>query len=74
MKTLDKQKDECLFEIENVFCANKRYLNRLLELGFVPGQKVEIFKRSIQDKVFIVKIRGGFLSIRKELLKFVSIK
>ena len=74
MKTLDMQKEGVVFEIENVFCANKRFLNRLLELGFVPGQKVEIFKKSILGKVFIVKIRDGLLSIRKHLLKFVSVK
>ena len=74
MKTLDKQKVGVVFEIEDVFCANKRLLFRLLEFGFVPGQKVKIFKKSILGKVFIINIRDGFLSIRKNLLCFVSVK
>ena len=67
-------------------CANKKYIiseieetnfqlkRRLLELGFVPGQKVEICKKSILKRVFLVKIRGGLLSIRANLLRFVSVK
>ena len=74
MKTLDKQKSGQIYEIEGVFCANKKYLFKLLELGFVPGQKVEICKKSILKRVFLVKIRGGLLSIRANLLRFVSVK
>ena len=69
MKTLDKAKKgswQTIVEVENV--EDKR-LFRLVELGFVKGQKVKVEGVSFSKKVFLLQLRNMLVSVRGDLLK-----
>ena len=64
MKNLCEAGDkECLkiVKIESEQLSIKR---RLLELGFLPGRKVKIAKKSLSKKTILVEIEGYLLAIR----------
>ena len=73
MKTLDKAKKgswQTIVEVENV--EDKR-LFRLVELGFVKGQKVKVEGVSFSKKVFLLQLRNMLVSVRGDLLKNVQV-
>lgn len=73
MKTLDKAKKgswQTIVEVENV--EDKR-LFRLVELGFVKGQKVKVEGVSFSKKVFLLQLRNMLVSVRVDLLKNVQV-
>lgn len=74
MKSLDIVECEKNFVIEKVLIDDKKQFQRMCELGFVPGQKVNVCKKSILKKVCLVEIRGGIMSVRTELLRGVFVK
>ena len=47
---------------------------RLLDLGFTPGQKVRILRKSILKKVFLVEIRKFVLSLRREIVQYILVE
>lgn len=51
-----------------------KYSRRLVEMGFLPNQKVEILKKSMQGKTFLVSIRGYVVSIRKDIADAIKIE
>ena len=73
MMTLDKQKIGVICTVEKVFCRDDKLKRRILELGFVEGQKVTLSKKSLFGKVFIVCVRGVFFSMKRDILKYVSV-
>lgn len=52
---------------------NEKFKRRLLELGFVVGEKVKIENTSIMKDVFLVAVRGCLMSVRREILNFVYV-
>lgn len=44
-----------------------KYTRRLYELGFIPNEKIEVLRKSLQRKTFLVAIRGVVFSLQKEL-------
>ena len=50
-----------------------RTKRRLLELGFVVGEKVKIENASTMKDVFLVAVRGCLMSVRREILNFVYV-
>ncbi len=47
---------------------------RLLELGFTPGTRVKVLRRSLLGQAYLVEIRGFTLSMRKEILAYVNVE
>lgn len=60
--------------IEHITRGNDNKINRrLLELGFVNGEKVKVLNMSILKEVLLVEICGFVLSIRKDVAKRIII-
>lgn len=51
-----------------------KYSRRLAEVGFLPNQQVEILKKSMQGKNFLISIRGFVISIRKEIADAIKVE
>ena len=73
MKTLDKAKKGSWQTIEKVENGTQRQVFRLIELGFVKGQKVKVEAISFSRKVFLLQFRGMLLSVRSQLLQNVQV-
>ena len=61
---VEKIKDNAPFKIKR----------RLLELGFTPGVKVKLVRKSLIGQAYLIEIRGFLLSVRKNIASFISIK
>ena len=46
---------------------------RILELGFTPGQKVKIIRKSLLCKAYLIELRGFTLTIRKDIAGLILI-
>ena len=73
MKTLDKAKKGSWQTIEKVENCTQRQVFRLIELGFIKGQKVKVEAISFSRKVFLLQFRGMLLSVRSQLLQNVQV-
>ena len=47
---------------------------RLMELGFVAGQKIKLVKKSLLGETFLLEISDSQLSIRKDLAKYLIVE
>lgn len=47
---------------------------RLCDLGFTPGQRVRLVRRSVLGKALLIEIRGYTLSIRSTVAEAVLVK
>lgn len=47
---------------------------RLAELGFTSGQLLKIERKSLLGETYLIEVRGSFLSVRKDLAKFLIVE
>lgn len=47
---------------------------RLCDLGFTPGQKVKLVRKSVLGKALLIEIRGYTLSVRSTVAEVVVVK
>ena len=52
------------FEIIKIDGAQTPITRRLLELGFLPGRKIRVAKKSLSRKTVLVEISGYLLALR----------
>lgn len=75
MLTLKTCKVGVYFEIQKIESKLPlKMVRRLCDLGFTPGQKVRLLRKSLLGKVLLVELRGYTLSIRGELAKAVLVQ
>lgn len=46
---------------------------RLLELGFTPGTRVRVLRKSLLGQAYLIEIRGFTLSMRREILAHIIV-
>ena len=51
-----------------------KYYLRLLELGFLPGEKLIFKQRSLKKKTFLVQVRGVMFSLQENIANFVVLE
>ncbi len=68
MISLNKARKNTIYKIIGFNGEVDNITRRLMELGFIVGQKVKITSTSLLKKVFLVEIRGYVLSVRAALL------
>jgi Fe2+ transport system protein FeoA len=54
--------------------APMKVRRRLAELGFISGQLLKIERKSLMGETYLIEIRGSFLSVRKDLAKFLIVE
>ena len=74
MQTLCQIKEKEEREIEDIFGSSFQIERRLYELGFMPGRKVEIIKKSFSKKTILVKIENYCLALRCGVADYVRVK
>lgn len=55
-------------------CLSPRISRRLLELGFLQGEKVKILRKSLLGKAYLVELRFYTLTIRKDIARFILVE
>ncbi len=55
-------------------CLSSRLSRRLLELGFLPGEKVKVLRKSLLGKAYLVELRFYTLTIRRDIAKFIMVE
>lgn len=50
------------------------YKRRLLELGFIFGEKIKVLKKSFYKKTFLVLVRGDVFCMRKDLAEKIKVE
>lgn len=59
-------------KIDNFLNIKQR--RRLLELGFINGEKIVVIRKSLLGQTFLVKIKNYTLSLRQEIAFHILIK
>lgn len=52
---------------------NYKYSRRLSEMGFTENEQVQVIRKSLFQKTFLVAIRGFIISLRKEIAEAVEV-
>lgn len=65
-------KDYLVSEINKNF--DIKYLKRIVELGFIPGEKVTVLRKSFLNKTLLIKIKGYTLLLGFEIASLIKIK
>lgn len=55
-------------------CLSPRLSRRLLELGFLPGEKVKVLRKSLLGKAYLIELRFYTLTIRRDIAKFILVE
>ncbi|GAA5221437.1 FeoA family protein [Membranihabitans marinus] len=58
-----------IHQIHNSFCEV-----RLLELGFLPGKKIEVIRKSPFGHTFYIKTNSGCFALRKNEASSIQVK
>lgn len=54
-------------------CISPRLSRRLLELGFLKGEKIKVLRKSLLGKAYLVELRFYTLTIRKDIARHVLV-
>ncbi|MEG1499494.1 MAG: FeoA family protein [Clostridia bacterium] len=60
--------------IDEIFAFPNEISTRLVDLGFVRGEKIKLLKKSVFGKTYLVQIKNYVITIRKSLAKIIKIK
>lgn len=52
----------------------KKYLHRLLEIGFTKNTEIKIIRRSLRGKTLLVEIRGFVVSLQTAIADKIMVK
>ena len=59
-----------IFDIDETHPSHKR----IIEIGFTPGQQIELVNKSLFDDPIAISIRGSLVAIRKNEADCIKIK
>ena len=51
----------------------QKYFRRLLELGFLPGAKVQVIKKSLTNQTILVGVGGCVFIMKKNIASYVQV-
>lgn len=75
MQNLTNVKLNTLVEIDGFSsCLSANLSRRLMELGFLKGEKIKVLRKSLLGKAYLIELRLYTLTIRKDIAKFVLVK
>lgn len=72
--TLAGCKANKVYNIKKILDDDLKYQLRLLELGFLPGEKVFFKQKSLKKKTFLVEVRGVSYVLQENLAKLVLLE
>lgn len=55
-------------------CISPRISRRLLELGFLKGERIKVFKKSLFGRAYLIELRFYTLTIRNDIAKFIMVE
>ena len=62
------------YKIKNIQnTLETKYRLRLLELGFLPGEKILIKQKSLNKKTFLVEVRQSMFVLQENIVKFIEV-
>ena len=74
MQTLCEVKEKQEREIEEISGQSFQIERRLYELGFMPGKKVKILKKSFSKNTILVELENYCLALRCSVADYVRVK
>lgn len=75
MQSLTSLKINKVAQIEGFSsCISPRISRRLLELGFLKGERVKVLRKSLLGRAYLVELRFYTLTIRKDIAKFIMVE